>query len=860
MSLPSGTMIGPYEVMTPLGAGGMGEVYKARDIRLDRTVALKILPETFAADASRMQRFEHEARLLATLNHPNVVAVFDVGSYTGKPYLVSEFLDGKTLRERIEEGLLPIRKAVEYATEIAHGLAAAHEKGIIHRDLKPENIFLTSEGRVKILDYGLARSVHLAGRASADGSTQTEIPTTQPGMAMGTVGYMSPEQAKGKPVDARSDIFSFGSVFYEMISGSRAFHRDSSVETMNAIINEEPRDVLETRPNIPPAIDHILRHCLEKEPQHRFQSAHDLAFDLADLSNLSDSSGRRSAISQRSKHHKLVFILGVVVCAIALGALGAWVADTRPRPIQYQQLTFRRGYVYNARFTPGGNTVLYSANWSGEPAEVFAASMENKESRPLSLPGTDLLAISSRGELAILVNARIAIIGMVHTGTLARLNMSAGSAPREIAENVAGADWSPDGNSLAAIRFDDQHNWIEYPLGKRIYTTAVPGWLSHVRISRSGRKIAFIEHPAQGDDRGQVVVTDASGAIVFRGWVSGGIYGLAWKSDDQLLTSAIPADDSAARQLVSLDLSGKMKLALQVPGEITLQDVAPDGRILMTLNERNIVIRKHSADGGSNDLSWLDRSILDMITPDGSLILFHEGGRGTGIMGSTFVRRTDGSPAVKLSDGYGVDLSPDRKWAFVFIQSNPVQYRLVPTGAGEAKVVNTPAIEQLRPFGFSKDGKGLVWIGRISGHRPQAFLTELDGNNPRPISQPGIVPLLVSANGRFEIRTTPDGPQLWDYSANLGRVLSQLKPNDPLLALSDDGQWLHVAQLGSRRKITIVRRNLGTRHQETDMEIVAEDPTGLTAINRIVSTPDGRTVVYSYTRHISELYLAARVR
>src|SRR6267154_862953 len=286
MTLTSGTKLGPYEVVAPAGAGGMGEVYRARDTRLNRDVAVKILPAAFSRDPERMRRFQQEAQAVAALNHPSILAIHDFGEHDRSPYIVVEFLEGETLRQRLGAGALPVRKASEYAEQIARGIAAAHEKGIVHRDLKPENIFVTRDGRVKILDFGLAKLVRQEGALAADAATLAS--QTEPGVVMGTIGYMSPEQVKGLAADYRSDLFSFGAILYEMLSGKRAFHGDSYVETMSAILKQDPPELAETNRTVPPVLERIVRNCLEKNPEERFQSARDVAFALGALS---DSSG-----------------------------------------------------------------------------------------------------------------------------------------------------------------------------------------------------------------------------------------------------------------------------------------------------------------------------------------------------------------------------------------------------------------------------------------------------------------------------------------------------------------------------------------------------------------------------------------
>src|SRR5437588_3748429 len=288
-------VIGQYRVISKIGEGGMGEVYRARDTKLGRDVAIKVLPAAFSADTERLRRFEQEAQAAGALNHPNILVIFHIGTHDGAPYIVSELLEGETLRERLAGAALPQRKAIDYALQIAKGLAAAHEKGIVHRDIKPDNIFITDDGRVKILDFGLAKLT-----SATDGTSQTEVPTrkvnTDPGTVMGTMGYMSPEQLKGHPVDHRSDIFSFGAILYEMLSGRRAFRGDSMAETMSAILREDPPDLSETNKTVSPALERVVRHCLEKNPAERFHSARDLAFAIESLSGSATISGQTATM------------------------------------------------------------------------------------------------------------------------------------------------------------------------------------------------------------------------------------------------------------------------------------------------------------------------------------------------------------------------------------------------------------------------------------------------------------------------------------------------------------------------------------------------------------------------------------
>jgi serine/threonine protein kinase len=451
MNLTSGIKLGPYEIVSLLGAGGMGEVYRARDSRLKREVAIKVLPQALSLDADRLRRFEQEALATAALNHPNILAVFDIGTNEGSPYVVSELLEGETLRDRLRGGSIAVRKTLDYALQIAHGLAAAHEKGIIHRDLKPENLFLTKDGRIKILDFGLAKLTQ------TEPGVHTSLPTmthaTEAGVVLGTAGYMSPEQVRGIAVDARSDIFSFGAILYEMLSGKRAFHGDTAADTMSAILKEDPAELNETNRNVSPALERMVQHCLEKNPEQRFHSASDIAFDLEHLSGISSISTRLTPVAGGSSHRGLLLALaGGLGLALVMLGIGWWLGrGSGPAPLaEYQQITFRTGSIGNARFTPDGSMV-YSASWEGGEDQLYMSRTDDPGSRELGIKNAELLSISKGGELAIRLNTEY-YSGYARSGTLARVPLSGGT-PREVINNVGDADFATDGNSLAIIHY-----------------------------------------------------------------------------------------------------------------------------------------------------------------------------------------------------------------------------------------------------------------------------------------------------------------------------------------------------------------------------------------------------------------------
>src|SRR5262245_53913957 len=377
MTLPSGTKLGSYEILAPLGAGGMGEVYRARDNRLERAVALKVLPTDFAKDADRLRRFEQEARATSALNHPNILTVHDFGLHEGAPFIVMELLEGEELRAQLDEGALSVRKAIEYAQQITAGLAAAHEKGVVHRDLKPENLFVTKDGRVKILDFGLAKLKPQKLAGGVDSEAPTLKPLTNPGVIMGTVGYMSPEQVRGQEADHRADIFSFGMILYEMLSGKRAFNGVSVADVMSAILKEEPPELSETNAKISPQLEKIVRRCLEKKPERRFQTASDLGFALEALTTASSSGANRTvaaqaldtaAMTSRSGWRERLWMLAAGVLALALLALGVayfWRAATDTRTVRLsftppENLAFDNGQHDYAIVSPDGQKLLFT--------------------------------------------------------------------------------------------------------------------------------------------------------------------------------------------------------------------------------------------------------------------------------------------------------------------------------------------------------------------------------------------------------------------------------------------------------------------------------------------------------------------
>ena len=850
MSLTAGTRLGPYEILAPLGAGGMGEVYRARDERLKREVAVKVLPASFSTDPERLRRFEQEAQAAGGLNHPNILAIHDLGTVEGAPYIVSELLEGETLRERLVTGALPTRKAIDYAVQTAHGLAAAHEKGIVHRDLKPENLFVTRDGRVKILDFGLAKLT----QPESGTRESTELPTaaagTEPGIVLGTLGYMSPEQVRGKLADVRSDIFAFGAILYEMLSGKRAFHGESAADTMSAILTKEPPDLSETTRNIQPGLDRIVRHCLEKNPEERFHSAHDLAFDLQALSSDSSAaSGPAAAGRVRSRRTVplawavLGLAAGLILAVLATAAL---LRRSGVEPPTFQRLTFRRGFVWTARFAPDGQTIVYGASWDGEPTEIYTTRQESQESRPLGIGAADLLSISPTGELAVSLNRRFTT-GWENTGTLARIPL-AGGAPKEILENISEADWSPDGKSLAIVHEVAGKTRLEFPIGKVLYET--PGWVSLIRVSPKGDRIAFIDHPVRGDSVGSLAVVDLAGKKTTLAEQGGN--SVVW-SGDEIWTG------TSGGTVRKVSLSGRERVIARAPGGMWLQDFSRDGRVLAThANGRREIAGLAPGEAKERNLSWLDWSFPTDLSDDGRLLLFDEQNRSPDY--AIYTRKTDGSPAVRIGDGGSIALSPDSRWVIAAVRSsNEIRIGLLPIGAGQSRVLPRDAIQYQFGGAWLPDGKRVLLVGVEPGKGMRLYLRDVEGGSARPAVpaevQSSFTGITVSPDGKSATAILADGTAvIFSIENGQSRPVPGLAAGEVPIQWSADGGSLFVSRLQGL-PVKIFRLNLATGSRTPWREMNPSDPAGVFGIDPIRLTRDGKSYVYSYRRLLSDLYL-----
>jgi Tol biopolymer transport system component len=820
MRLAPGARLGPYEIVSLLGAGGMGEVYRARDSRIGRDVAVKILH----ADVGR---FEQEVRAVGALNHPNILAIFDVGTQEGMPYLVSELLEGDTLRHRLRSGALKPDIAAEFACEIARGLAAAHQNGIVHRDLKPENIFVTRDGRIKILDFGLAKKT--VPRAGISDSTVTAA--TLSGAMMGTIGYMSPEQVRGAAADPRSDIFSCGATLHEMLSGARAFQRDSAVETLNAVLKEDAPELPAATPAI---LQRIVTRCLEKDPDRRFQSAADLAFAL----EFGDPAAPAAAPVVPHTRRRFLATGGAVAAAA-----GAFLAGTRlvqaPHPV-FHRLTFRRGSVFAARFAPDGQVIVYDAEWEGGGPRIYTTRTGSPESNALDIPPARLASISRSGELAVILQKG---------NTLARVPL-AGGAPREILRNIGWADWSPDGQSLLIVRQAGAKHRIEFPAGKVLYETE--NTITEARLSRDGRQVAFFEKSPSPDDHISVNLVDLNG--VRRTLVSQWVYGLGmvWApGGNEIWFSG--SDGSDVPPIRAVDMQGRLRTIFGMTVAAAITDVLPGGRALFTsITWRSAMMCQAPGAAIERDLSWFDYSLASDISRDGITVLFSETRQGAAAARRpvTYVRKTDGSAAVALGPGRSLGLSPDAQWAAILVPGTPRQLIIVPTGPGEQRALKSERFTYYDARWFP-DGKRLLVWGNHDERLPRHYVQDAAGGPLRSITSEGAA---------AEATIDPEGEYVAAY-AGPGVFLYPVDGSEPERVRGDTAGTRPVVWNADGRSLYLRRGNaveqveLKTGKSEVWKELMPADPAGVTLIGRFSMTPDARAYVYSYERDQSDLYL-----
>ncbi|HEX4438419.1 MAG TPA: WD40 repeat domain-containing serine/threonine protein kinase [Thermoanaerobaculia bacterium] len=851
MTLVTGARLGPYEILSPLGAGGMGEVYRARDARLNRDVAVKILPERVAGDAHALGRFEREAKAVAALSDPHILSIFDFGTSDGVAYAVMELLDGQTLRETLEGGALAPRRAAGIAREIAEGLAAAHGKGIVHRDLKPDNVFVTRSGHVKILDFGLA--METAEKDDGDTSAPTERRLTEPGTVMGTAGYMSPEQVRGKALDHRSDVFSFGTILYEMLAGRRAFSKPTAAETMTAILNEDPPEIVELSA-LASSLELVARRCLEKDPAARFQDTRDVAFAVEMASDGFRSSGAEPAIASKSAALPRWIAIGL---AIGGAALGGWLLARRSHrvePPRFERVTYRRGYVRGARFGPDGRAIVYAAAWDGGPLKLFLKQPEAPDALALELPSANLLAVSAAGELAIALACQASFAGTC-VGTLARVPLTGGS-PREVALDVQQADFARDG-SLAVVRNlpRERKSRLEFPIGKVLYETS--GHVSCPRVSPDGRTVAFFDHPVRGDDQGFVALVDLTGKKKILSKHFDSLRGLAWSAsgDEIWFTGA----DVELRALYGVRPSGGLRTIYRAPGKLALADVSREGKVLLALeDERNGVMGLGPGDRVERDLAWLDLSSIMDMSNDGRLLLLTEQSEAVGSDNVLAVRKMDGSPPIRLGGGVGL-ISPDSSKVAAIVFGSKAAAKVLPIGAGDPVTLPTEGLEAAGMAWFH-DSRRLLFTGSQQGQPPRFLLIDTTSGSKQTIAFDGAAFVAdISPDSTRALAYRTDGSwALYPIGGGAPVPIPGVGPDDTSFKFVDD-RTLFVAANG-RLPVEVYRLDLTTGKKTLFRSFEPSDKAGVSYVRNAVLSLDGSAYAYQYRRWLTNLFVASGLR
>jgi hypothetical protein len=849
-----GKTIAHYEIIALLGKGGMGEVYRAMDRKLQREVAIKFLPSEMSQDPERLARFDREARTLATLQHPNVASAYGLEETPEARFLVMELVEGEGLDERMARGPIPLDQARPIARQIAAGLEAAHEKGIVHRDLKPANIRITKDGTVKVLDFGLAKAwTGPAGDVSLSNSPTITAHQTVQGVILGTASYMSPEQARGQEVDKRADVWAFGVILWEMLTGRRLFDGNTVSDVMAGVLRAEINEKA-LPADTPSSVRRLLRRCLEREMKLRLRDMGDAALEL-------DEIGDEAAPAKGTGSSRRSAWLAILVVAVVGSVLATWAVTRRPGVevaeqvrTQFDQKTFGQQAIFNARFLPEGQGIIFSEALRGNVPSLMHLSSAAKAPRRIGPSATHLLAVSRDGELAVLMDAKYQH-HRVFTGTLGVMNLD--GAPRPLVESVTDADWGPDGQ-MAIVRKTGGNFLLEYPLGNVLYQTS--GYVSDIRISPDGKQVAFLDHQWWLDDRGWLKVVDASGQVATISDEYWAIEGLAWTPDGQEILFSGSMGDIRMVALAANLADGRVRQILGSPVTITVLDVDGQGNWLVTDEDNCHGVAVHPAGAASDiDLTWLDSCWGPILAPDRKTLFFTNGHGGNNY--SVASRTTDGSPLITLGDGDLLAISPDGAWVAAKL-ATPPGLTLYPTGTGAPRQLDRGPLVQYQDAWWFPDSQHLLITGTEANGPVRCYRQAISGGPPERIDVPGI---------EKAVMMTLDGEAMLGMATDLNWYLFPLGGGEPrpvpgLLASDEVSSWNREGTAVYVRENNLVpadfiRVDLATGRRSSGLTLGPEPVPGMLWVHDfgpILDPEQGYT--YSYQRMLNQIYVVRNER
>ena len=850
----------------------MGQVYRATDRNLKREVAIKVLPESFVDDPDRLARFQREAEVLASLNHFNIAQIYGLEREGNQTGLVMELVEGPTLADRLKLGPIEVDEAIAIAEQIAAALQAAHERGIVHRDLKPANVKLRPDGVVKVLDFGLAKAVDRPSSPATGGAQALTTPAlTEAGIILGTAAYMSPEQARGKPVDARTDIWAFGVVLYEMLTGQPPFLGEDVTDTVASVLRSDPD--WRTLPHLPPLLEAFLKLCLEKDPKNRIHDITDVRLALTSKHDVSRSASDAAHFGPARKKASWVLWASSVALALFLGGLGAYsYTHTRAAAatMSVRQLTFRQGHVAMARFAPDGQVIVYGAAWDGGAYRLYTTRVDSFQSRALDLPPADLLAISRDSQLALALS-RQPVDGWQPRGLLAQVSL-AGGAPRILDDHIVSADWGVDGQIAAVVRFVDAGMQVEFPVGTIVHR-APGGEIGTVRVSPDGQRVCFSAtyQELYASERGGPARRVASDLprINQCAWSPGGreiwfTYGVTGGTHSNL--EAITLDGQRRRVLAAL------------PAFAYLFDVSPNGEVLMGVGSLRMSVHgAPSVETPERDLSAFDATRILQLGSAGRNVLLQDTSTASRDRGTLFLRPMDGSAPVQFGNAAGLALTPDGAWIAALGDgaaptSRSSTITLLPTRAGKPRTIDLPVeieygygnqfgtnVWELRNPEFSADGERLLLpVGRDASGSARAYVHDLVEGWTRPVTPVGVAgPFVLSPDGRFVAGQESDGLYVYSVDTDERRRLPGERDPGMLARWSDDQQSVYlVEQEGAAA--SIYERSLETGKRTLVRRIRASDPAGVTRFALWVAR-DGEAYAYTLDRVLTNLFLLENV-